>query len=132
MPRKKEVEIYGSLISQHRPTIRSLIVSLLLQTLEKRTRYRNPVDNDNISIEEKRKLEEDTLKDQMSNFSYFALIKDGDVEEIIVVNKKIGDLLGDSDVAIVEFDPSETDVRSGQKFDGKEFIIEEVMENEKD
>lgn len=124
MPSKKELQIYGSLINQHKPTIRSIIANMLFQYFEKKNRYRHPVDYDNISIEEK--LKNGRLENSIAEeFSYFALVKDGIVEETIIVNDLLGELFRDSEVQIVEFLPYDINVVKDMQFDGENFLKNE-------
>lgn len=117
MATKKELRLYGDLVYQHKPTIKSILLTLLLDLLERRKRYKHPVNKDNISITEKL----DIPKEMDIEFVHMALIQDGVVMEMIKTNQYTSKLLRSKKTKIVVFDPTKIIVKKGMNYSEKTF-----------
>lgn len=123
MATKREIQLYGDLIYQYRPTIRTLIANFLMQKLKKDSKFRKPVDIGNKKLEDilAESKEAEAVQQVMPN--YFALVVDDTVEELIVVNDYIASLLSNENAQIVPFDYSETPVSIGDKYIDNAFVL---------
>lgn len=127
MPTKKELKIYGDLINHYKPTIKTIIWNMILERFAKRNRYRrNPTQND-IPLQELV-----SKQSSVPDFSQFALIQNGMVEEVIIVNQFIGDLLSKKKTKIVQFDPTSEPVGRGTRFVENKFVFDEETITQKE
>lgn len=119
MPTKKELRLYGDLIYQHKPTIKTVIWQILIDYFAKKNRHRRSQYVDNTPLEEiVRENKEPTM------MTHFAIIKNNVVEEIIVVNPLIAETLKSKRIKFIEFDPKLNQVARGMEFLNNEFIFE--------
>lgn len=117
---RKELRLYGDLIYQHKPTIRTVLWKILLDYFAKKNRHRKSV------YRTEEPLEQIVRQDiPVPEMSHFAIIKDGIVEEIIVVNPIIADLLKYKRLKFIKFSPSEELVQRGMQYKDNQFIEEE-------
>jgi hypothetical protein len=125
MPFKKKKQIYGDLIKEFRPTIRTLLLEILKQKLINLRRTKQVIYNPgSVFIPE---------TDRFSHLplTYLALIQDETVVEIIRVNADASKILTSKKTKFVEFDPRETLVKKGLKYVNKTFS-EELEHDKKD
>lgn len=125
MPFKKKKQIYGDLIKEFRPTIRTLLLEILKQKLINLRRAKQNIYNPgSVFIPE---------TDRFSHLplTYLALVQDETVVEIIRVNVDASKILTSRKTKFVEFDPRETLVKKGLKYVNKTFS-EEPEHDKKD
>lgn len=120
MPTKKELRLYGDLIYQHKPTVRTVVRKMLLDYFIKKNRNRRSPYIDNVPLEQV-VAENSAPPPEMQ---HFAIIKDGVVEEIIVVNQAIAEVLRYKRIKFVGFKPSSELVYRGMKFENNQFVNE--------
>lgn len=130
MATKREIDLYGDLVHQYRPTIKSLIVMFLMNKIAKKNRYRENVSNGDIVLPEESNTYNQDQTPASEGANHFALILDDAVEEIIVVNPFIASLLSNESLVIAPFDPIDQQVTYGTKFIDGNFIIEDGNSNE--
>lgn len=121
---KKKKYVYGDLIKQFRPTLRSLLFEILQEKLFNLRRKKQTIYNEgSVFIPETDKFSYLPLK-------YIALIQDGVVVELIRVHVDAANILTSKKTKFIEFDPKETVVKKGMSYADKKFI--ESSDNEKD
>lgn len=128
MPIRKEVKLYGELIHQHKPTIRTIIWRVMMDYFAKRYRHKRSPYIDNVPVESV------VAKMQaVGGARHFAIVKDNTVHEIIVVNNIIGDLLEQKRLKFVNFDPETEPVARGMEFkDGTFYYEDDSLDKEQD
>lgn len=115
MPFKKKKQIYGDLIKEFKPTIRGLLLQILMQKLFDLKRTKQTVYNQgSVFIPE-------TDKFSYLPLTYLALVQEGIVVEMIRVNVEASKLLTSKKTKFVEFDPKETVVKKGLIYANKKF-----------
>lgn len=128
MPRNKELRLYGDLIYQHKPTIRTILWKMFLDYFAKKNRHRRSAYIDNRPLQA-------VVQEQlaMPEMSHFAIVKNNIVEEIIVVNPVVAEVLRFKKIKFVEFSPTSELVYRGMEFKNNEFITEEKdLDNDKE
>lgn len=131
MATKKELKIYGDLLYQHKPTIRAILLRILIDYFAKKNRRRKSVYIDDIPLEEKIK-EDKILAEKPEYANYFAIVNDGMVKEIIIVNPEIAELFMQKSTKIVGFNNNEQPVKKGTKFLKGTFIFDTEQEGQND
>lgn len=121
---RKEYKIYGDLLFQHKPTIRSLILHLFYSKFIKRERAKLPVYRENAEFKDPDKSLEGI------ETKYIALVSDGKVMELIRLQTYAADILLSKKTKLVEFDPKNTTVKKGMLYKENKFVEGEL--NEKD
>jgi hypothetical protein len=112
---KKRKQVYGDLIKEFRPTIRSLLLQILHQKLVNLRRSKQSIYNPgSVFIPE-------TDKFSYLPLTYLALVQDGIVVEMIRVNIDASKLLTSKKTKFVEFDPKETVVKKGMHYKDETF-----------
>lgn len=112
---KKKQNIYGDIVKDFRPTIRSLVIQILQQKLFDLKRGKDSMYNKGaVFVPEGDKLKSLPLK-------YIALIKDGIVVEMIRINEEAAKIILSRKTKLVEFDPTITMVKKGMEYVNKEF-----------
>lgn len=120
---KKDYEIYGDMLMEYKPSIRSLIFHLLYSKfMEKRK-----VKEDFYIPEAKFRLPE-TFQ-PYDDLTYIALIQNSEVVEVIRVNSETAKLLLNKKNKLVTFNPESTVVKIGMKYDNNTFMAEEKIDN---
>ena len=119
MPTKKELRLYGDLIYQHKPTIKTVIWQLLIDYFAKKNRHRKSPYKSDAPLESIAKE-----SSEPPVMSHFAIVKNNSVKEIIVVNAKIAAMLRSRGIRFVEFDPQSEQVSRGTAFENNKFVIE--------
>jgi hypothetical protein len=113
--RLKKRYVYGDLVKEFRPTIRSLLLQLLQEKLFTAKRSKQSIYNEgSVFIPQTDKFAHLPLK-------YMALIQDGVVVEMIRVNVDSAEVLASKKTAFVEFDPREVVVKKGMNYTGEHF-----------
>jgi hypothetical protein len=121
---KKEYKIYGDLLFEHKPTIRSLLLHVLYNNFIKRERAKLPVYRENASFQDpSRNLDSIPTK-------YVAMVSEGKVEELIRLHENAATILLSKNTKLVEFDPENIEVRKGMKYKNGKFLVD--TQNEKD
>lgn len=121
---KKRKQVYGDLIKEFKPTIRSLLIQILRQKLYNMRRAKGSIYNPgSVFIPQTDKFSYLPLK-------YIALIQDGVVVEMIRVNVEASYLLTSKKTKFVDFDPKSVVVKKGMKYQNKTFV--EVEPNDKE
>jgi hypothetical protein len=124
MPFKsKSRKLYGDLINEFRPTIRSLIFNILYAKFLEMKRSKEPFQPESPKFQ----LPKDSLP--YADLQYLAVVKSGKVVEMIRVNSETGTILQGRGVKFVPFDPQDIKVKKGMTF--KEGTFESEV-NEKD
>lgn len=122
---KKDYEIYGDMLMEYKPSIRSLIFNLLYSKfMEKRK-----VKEDFYIADAKFRLPE--TYSPYNDLSYIAIIKNEKVIEVIRVNKQTADFLLGKKNKLVQFDPETTVVKRGMDYRNNSFIQNEEINNDK-
>jgi hypothetical protein len=121
---KKEYKIYGDLLFQHKPTIKSLIMHILYNKFINNERAKLPVYRENAMFRDPNaQLETIPTK-------YIALVSDGTVKELIRLHEESANILLSKKTKMVEFSPEVNKVKKGMKYANGKFYNEEL--NEKD
>lgn len=128
MATKKELRLYGDLVYQHKPTIKTILWTFLLDLFERKKRYKHPVNIDNTSIVDKLDIQREVNID----FVHMALIQDGVVMEMIKTNDYTSKLLRSKKTKVVVFDPTRTIVKKGMTYSDKTFSEELEAGNDKE
>lgn len=111
MATKKEREIYGDLINDFRPSLRTLLIRWFQAKIMHLKREKRPIYQVNAVFIP----EEDRLKNLP--LQYIALSIDGKVKELIRINERTAEILLDNKIQMIAFDPSETVVKIGYLYD---------------
>ncbi len=119
---RKEYKIYGDLLFQHKPTIRSLILHVLYKRFVSKERAKLPVYRENAEFKDPDKMLEGI------ETKYIALVLDGEVKELIRLQKYAADILLSKKIKLVEFSPEETKVKRGMLYKNNIFIDGELNE----
>jgi hypothetical protein len=116
---KKEYKIYGDLLFEHKPTIRSLILHILYNNFIKKERAKLSVYRENAAFQDpSRQLESIPTK-------YVAMIVDGSVKEMIRLHENAANILLSNKTKLVEFDPQNVQVKKDMKYKNGKFITNE-------
>ena len=126
MPTKKELRLYGDLIYQHKPTIKSILWAFLLDLFERKKRYKHPVNKDNRSIIDELEINREVPID----FVHMALVQDGQVMEMIKTNEYVSKLLKSKKTKIVVFDPTQIIVEKGMRYVDNTFTPDDGATND--
>lgn len=113
---KKRTQVYGDLIKEFKPTIRSLLIQILRQKLYDMRRTKQSIYN-----------EGSVFIPQTDKFSYLpliymALVQDDTVVEMIRVNVETSKLLAARKTKFIQFDPRSVVVKKGMKYQDKAFV----------
>lgn len=127
MATKKELRLYGDLVYQHKPTIKTILWTFLLDLFERKKRYKHPVNIDDTSIVDKLNIPRELEID----FVHMALIQDGVVMEMIKTNDYTSKLLRSRKTKIVVFDPTRMIVKKGMNYSDKMFSEDIEATNDK-
>lgn len=128
MATKKELRLYGDLVYQHKPTIKTILWTFLLDLFERKKRYKHPVNIDNTSIVDKL----DIPREVSIDFVHMALIQDGVVMEMIKTNDYTSKLLRSKKTKVVVFDPTKIIVKKGMTYSDKMFSEDIEVDNDKE
>jgi hypothetical protein len=123
MPKSKGRMLYGDLLGEFRPTIKSLIFNILYAKFLQTGRAKEPFQPEGAKF---RLPEEST---PYANLEYLAVVKGGKVVEMIRVNEETSNILTSRGVKFIPFDPKDIKVKKGMKFVDGTFIGEENEEN---
>jgi hypothetical protein len=133
MPTKKELNIYGDLVYEHRPGIRVLLIAILQEKLFNLKRQKQSFYKDDAAFVPKQ-----DLISQLP-LKYMAVVSNQEVVEMIRINEQTADILLSKKTKLVEFDPTTTIVKKGMQYIDKTFIDsktnnskEENIENTQD
>ena len=122
---RKEKKVYGDALRDFRPTIKTLVLQILEQTLFNLRRKKQSIYNEgSVFTPEPDRLKHMPLK-------YIALVNEGVVVEMIRVNQEAAAILLSKKTKMIEFDPRESIVKKGMKYAGKKFI-EDTPDDKKD
>lgn len=119
---KKEYKIYGDLLFEHKPTIRSLILHILYNKFINKERAKLSVYRENAQFVDPNK-DLDGLE-----IKYIALVSDGTVKELIRLQKNTADILLSKKTKLVEYDPESVIVKKGMKHKDGKFTQEDNNE----
>ncbi len=126
MPTKRELRLYGDLIKHYRPSFKSMIINSLVSYFTRKNMHKASPNKDGISIA-KEKAPDGPLNPEM--YSNFALVNNGIVEQVIIVNSEIANLLKSKKTQIVHFEKTDKVFRGTQYINGK-FTNEEIKSEE--
>lgn len=117
MSTRKELRLYGDLIYQHKPTIKTILLKFLTDYFVKKNRHRRSAYIDERPLD-------DVVREQitMPEMAHFAIVKNNIVEEIIVVNQAIADTLRYKKIKFIEFSPTSELVYRGMPFENGKFV----------
>jgi hypothetical protein len=116
---KKEYKIYGDLLFQHKPTIRTLILHMFYSRFIKKERAKLPVYRENAEFKDPEFIPENI------QIKYIALVSDGEVKELIRLQKYVADIMLSKKTKLVEFDPEQSQVKKGTKYKDGQFLKED-------
>jgi hypothetical protein len=119
---KKEYKIYGDLLFQHKPTIRSLILHILYNKFINSERAKLPVYRENAMF-----IDPDKKSDEIVT-KYIALVLEGTVKELIRLNEDSANILLSKKTKLIEFDPEKQKVTKGMVYKNGIFEKEETDE----
>jgi hypothetical protein len=119
---KKEYKIYGDLLFEHKPTIRSLILHILYNKFINKERAKLSVYRENAEFRDPNK----TLEGMETK--YIALVSDEKVKELIRLQKAAADILLEKKTKLVEFNPETTKVKKGTVYRNGRFLEEATDE----
>lgn len=121
----KEYKIYGDLLYDHKPTLRSLMFNYFYNKLLTDERAKTSIYRENAKfVPEIVDLGEGQTK-------FLAVINSqGTVVEILRMNINAADKLLNKENSLIEFDPDESFVRLGSKYDNGVFVKEEKDEED--
>lgn len=122
---RKDFEVYGDLLLQHKPTIRSLIYNILYKKFLEKNQAKESFYNNESGFG----LAQEFLP--YSDLEYLAIIKNNKVVEVIRVNTKTAKILKDKKISFVPFDPKQNIVKIDMLYTDGAFIENEDI-NEKD
>lgn len=114
---KKEKHVYGEVLKDFRPTIRTLLFQILEQKLFNLRRTKQSIYNQGSVFAP----ESDRIKHLP--LTYIAVVNDGKVVETIRVNNEAAEYLLSKKTKLVEFDPKTTIVQKGMSYSGKKFGV---------
>ena len=120
---RKERRIYGEVLKNYRPTIRTLLLQILEQKLFNLKRGKESVYVDGAKFFP----EHDRIA--RIPLTYIAVVNDGTVQEMIRVNEEAAKLLLNKGTKLVQFDPTQVVVKKGMKYN-KGLFIEQVQNDE--
>lgn len=113
--RLKKKYVYGDLVKEFRPTIRSVLLQLLQEKLFTIKRTKQSIYNEgSVFIPQTDKFAHLPL-------TYMALVQDGVVVEMIRVNVDSAEVLSSKETEFIEFDPKEVVVKKGMSYTGGTF-----------
>lgn len=121
---KKEYKIYGDLLFHHKPTIKTMIMHMLYSRFVKKERAKIPVYRENAEFKDLDAIPENI------KIKYIAIVSNGEVKELIRLQKYVGDLLLSNKTKLVEFDPEKDHVKKGTLY--KDGVFTNGENNEKD
>jgi hypothetical protein len=123
---KKRKEIYGDLIYQYKPTIRSLLLEILQEKLVSIRRAKEtPIREGAIFTPRADALGHLPLR-------YLALVERGRVVEMIRINEHTADWLLSEEVKLVPFDPKDVVVQKGMTYEDSKFFFDSDIPKEND
>lgn len=112
---KKKKYVYGDLIREFKPTIRTLLIQILQQKLFDLKRSKQSIYNQgSVFIPQTDKFSHLPLV-------YMALVKNEVVVEMIRVNEDSSKILASRGVKFIEFDPKSTIVKKGMIYKNNSF-----------
>lgn len=123
MFKSKSRQMYGDLINEFKPTIRSLIFNILYAKFLEAKRSKEPFQPENARF----RLPSESLP--YADIKYLAVVKTGKVVEMIRVNSATADVLQGRGVKFIPFDPEDVKVKKGMKFSEGVFSGDENEEN---
>lgn len=119
---KKEYKIYGDMLFEHKPTIRSLVLHILYNRFINKERAKLSVYREDAKfIDPNRNLENIETK-------YIAIVSDGKVKELIRLQKHAADILLSKKIKLVEFNPEEVHVKKDMLYKDGKFVDGEASE----
>ncbi len=113
--KSKNRMMYGDLINEFRPTIRSLIYNILYAKFLELRKAKEPFQPENARFQ----LSKESMP--YANIKYLAVVKRKKVVEMIRVNEDTAKLLEGGSVKFVPFDPQEIKVKKGMNFVDNQF-----------
>jgi hypothetical protein len=113
--KSKSRAMYGDLVNEFRPTIKSLIFNILYAKFLELKKAKEPFQQENARFQ----LPADSSP--YLDIKYLAVVKRGKVVEMIRVNEETAKLLEGGSVKFVPFDPQSIKVKKGMTFKDNEF-----------
>lgn len=116
MGSRKEYKIYGDMLFEHKPTIRSLILHRLYSKFIDKERAKLTVYRENAEFVDPEKL--------IGNIQtkYIALVSEGEVKELIRLQTSAADILLSKKTKMIEFNPEEVTVKKGMLYKENKFV----------
>lgn len=109
--------MYGDLLGEFKPTIRSLIFNILYAKFLEIRRAKEPFQPEDAKFQ----LPKESMA--YTDIRYLAVVKRGKVVEMIRVNEETSRLLESGSIKFIAFDPQDIKVKKGMTF--KDGIFEE-------
>lgn len=119
---KKEYKVYGDLLFQHKPTIKSLLLHILYNNFINRERAKLPV------YREKANFVDPNKQFEQIDTEYIALVSEGVVVELIRLNKNTANIILSKKTKLIAFDPKEQTVKKGMQYKDAKFLGESKNE----
>jgi len=124
MSKTKRKEIYGDLIYQYKPTIRSLLMDILQEKLvSMRMSKESPIREGAVFTPQADALGALPLR-------YLALVERGRVVEMIRINEHTAEWLLSDEVQLVPFDPKDVVVQKGMTYKDSKFLFDSDIPKE--
>lgn len=120
---KKSRMMYGSLVDEFKPSIKSLLFNILYAKFLELKRAKQPFQPEDA------KFRLPVEADPYTNIKYLAVVKTNKVVEMIRVNEETAELLQGRGIKFVPFDPKDVKVKKGMKVVDGNFVGEENEEN---
>jgi hypothetical protein len=116
---KKDYGVYRDTIGQFKPTIKSLVFNILYAKFLELKRTKESFYVEDASF----RLPQESMPH--GNLKYLAIVQNGLVKEMIRIDSGTAEILTKRGSKLIEFDPKETKVIKGTKFNGTDFINDE-------
>lgn len=113
---KKKKYVYGDLVREFKPTIKTVVLQLLQEKLFELKRNKQSIYNEgSVFIPQADKFSHLPL-------TYMALVQEGVVVEMIRVNINSASILSSNKTEFIEFDPKVVIVKKGMSYSDSNFV----------
>lgn len=123
MPNKKDRQVYGDLIYQYKPTIKTLLLGILQEKFFNLKRTK-----EDFYVDQAAFVPKEDLIGQLP-LKYLAIVSEGEVVEMIRLNEDTAKAMLSKKTKLVEFDPTTTIVKKGMVFANKKFVEKQIVAN---
>lgn len=123
MKKSDNRKMYGDLVNEFKPTIKSLVFNILYAKFLELKRAKEPFQPENA------RFRLPVQAEPYENIRYLAVVKSNKVVELIRVNQETAEILQGRGVRFVAFDPQDIKVKKGMKFVDGSFVGDSIEEN---